>query len=196
MRVAGCRACDGVTYTHALSPQNGPLTARVLFVAEAPGRRGAAVTGVPLTRDESGRRFEHFLAIAGLSRSEVFVTNSVLCHPRTLQGRNRTPTRAEIARCVPFLAHTLELVRAPVVVALGRTALDALRAVEPHSLLLAADVGEPRAWGRREIIALYHPGRQSTLHRPQRLQEEDWRGLGAYLARCHPAPLPATLPAG
>ena len=68
-------------HAHVLGDANGPLDATVLFVAEAVGRRGGAVTGVPLTRDESGKRFTSFLALAGLSRGEVFITNAVLCNP-------------------------------------------------------------------------------------------------------------------
>ncbi|MBI5287510.1 MAG: uracil-DNA glycosylase [Chloroflexi bacterium] len=179
--VRACTACDGVAYTHLLGPANGALDARVLFVAEAPGRRGAAITGVPLTRDESGRRFDGFLALAGLRRDEIFVTNAVLCNPITTTATNRRPTPREIGRCRPFLARTLDLVRAPIVVALGRVALESLRAIAPHDADLPRDAGKPMVWRlgtqARTLVALYHPSRQSTLHRSQVAQEEDWRAL-------------------
>lgn len=190
--VARCRSCPRVRHTHALSPANGPTRARAIFVAEAPGARGAAITGIPLTGDESGRRFDAFLALAGLCRDEIFVTNALLCHPATAAGRNRTPARDELARCRTFLARTLDLIDAPVVIALGRVALDALAALEPHALTLAADVATARAWRGRTLVALYHPGRQSTLHRPHQQQEDDWRRLRRLLAAVtrSPAPLP------
>lgn len=180
--VRGCTACARMAHSHAISRASGPLGARVLFVAEAAGRRGAAITGVPLTGDESGRRFDVFLALAGLPRTAVFVTNAVLCNPLDM-GRNRAPTAAEAARCRTFLARTIALVDAPVVVALGNVALASLRGIAPHALDLRRDAGTPAVWSGRTLIALYHPGRRSTLRRSQALQEEDWRCLGDTLRR-------------
>jgi DNA polymerase len=168
-----------MAHSHVLGAANGPLDARVLFVAEAPGRRGAAVTGVPLTRDESGRRFEQFLAAADIERDSAFVTNAVLCNPVDRAGRNRTPSRAEIAACRPYLGQTLDLVHAPIVVALGRIALEALRAISPHDGDLPGDVGRALWWGGRWLVAMFHAGRQATITRSHRAQLEDWRRLGA-----------------
>jgi uracil-DNA glycosylase family 4 len=178
--VRACFACGRVSHVHVLGAANGRLDARVLFVAEAPGRRGGAVTGVPLTRDESGKRFAAFLALAGIARDDAFITNAVLCNPLDAQGRNRPPAPPEVARCRPFLARTLALVPAPVVVALGRVALESLRAIAPHD----ADLRCPAiavGWQGRLLVPMYHPGRQSTLHRPHALQADDWRRLGALL---------------
>ena len=158
--VAACAACGRVAHSHVLGAANGPLDADVLFVAEAVGRRGGAVTGVPLTRDVSGQRFNAFLGLAGIDRTRVFITNAVLCNPLDAAGRNRMPSRAEVARCRPFLERTLAVVRAPVVIALGRVALEALRALEPHELELAADVARPAPWAGRALVAMYHPSLQ------------------------------------
>jgi len=181
--VRACHACARMAHAHVLSQANGPLHARVLFVAEAVGRRGGAVTGVPLTRDETGCRFARFLAIAGIDRSACFITNAVLCNPLDARGRNRTPAPAEAARCRLHLARTLEVVQAPLVVALGRVALESLRAIAPHDARIR-EPGMPLPWAGaprtgRTIVAMYHPSRQSTLHRPQPLQDQDWRRLGA-----------------
>jgi len=183
--VRACRACDRMAHVHVLGPANGRLDARVLFVAEAVGRRGGAVTGVPLTRDESGTRFAAFLAAAGIPRDDVFITNAVLCNPVDAAGRNRPPTAREVARCRPFLARTLALVPAPVVVALGRVALESLRRVAPHEADLARDAGRAIAWfDGRALVPMYHPSRQSTLHRPHESQLADWRRLGE-IVRAH-----------
>lgn len=183
-------------HCHAISGANGPLTARVLFIAEAPGRRGAAITGVPLTRDAAGARFEALLAHAGIARSDVFVTNAVLCNPLDAHGRNRRPSASEIARCRPFLTRTLDVVDAPLVVALGRVALDALGTVEPHGLDLRRDVASPCSWRGRTLIALYHPGRQALLHRADVLQRDDWRRLGAFVRGFVPGDAPSYHVAG
>jgi len=183
--VQACIACSRVAHSHVLSDANGPLDASVLFVAEAVGRRGGAVTGVPLTRDESGKRFGEFLRIAGIERHDTFITNAVLCNPLDDAGRNRAPSPREIARCRPFLARTLEVVRAPIVVALGRVALESLRAIAPHDAQIPKDIGSPLPWHGRSLVPMYHPSRQSTLHRSQTAQEDDWRRLGRLIReRC------------
>lgn len=165
-------------HVHVLGPTNGPLHADVLFVAEAPGRLGAARTGVPMTADVTGRRFAAFLAAARLSRERVFITNAVLCNPLSPAGNNRRPSAREVAACRDFLAAQLDLVRAPVVVALGGVALDALRRIAPHDAVLARDAGRALAWGARTLVPLYHPSIQSTLTRPHDQQLADWRRLG------------------
>jgi DNA polymerase len=177
--VRSCVACDRVAHSHVLSEANGNLAASVVFVAEAVGRRGGAVTGVPLTRDESGKRFGDFLRIAAIDRAGTFVTNAVLCNPLDEMGRNRAPSRRELARCRPFLARTLEIAQAPVVVALGRVALESLRTIAPHHAEMPRDVASAIPWHNRTLVLMYHPSRQSTLHRSQAAQEEDWRRLGA-----------------
>jgi uracil-DNA glycosylase family 4 len=177
--VRACEVCRRMSYTHILGPANGPLDARVMFVAEAPGRRGAAVTGVPLMGDEAGRRFEQFLRIAELKRADVFVTNAVLCNPLDVSGRNRTPSSAEMTACRPFLERTLEVVQAPVVVTLGRLALESARRIERHDGLMPRDIGTGVPWYGRRLVPMYHPSQQSRIRRSERDQIEDWQRLGA-----------------
>lgn len=179
--VRGCTQCHRVAHSHVLSDANGALDARVIFVAEAVGRRGGAVTGIPLTQDESGRRFAAFLEIAGIRREDAFVTNAVLCNPLDTAGRNRAPVPREVAACRPFLERTLDVAQARIVVSLGRVALESLRAIAPHDGELSRDVARPVAWRDRTLVPMYHPSRQSTLHRPHDRQIADWRRLGALL---------------
>jgi len=185
-RVRECFACPNMNHVHILGDVNGALDADVLFVAEAPGRLGAVRTGVPMTSDVTGRRFHAFLADAGIARERVFVTNSVLCHPRAANGNNRRPSAREVSACSDFLAAQLEVVAAPLVVTLGGVALDALRRVSSHQVVLTRDVARPARWapalGReRLLVPLYHPSIQSTLTRPHEAQRRDWQRLGELL---------------
>jgi uracil-DNA glycosylase family 4 len=180
-RVDRCFVCAGMRYSHVLGAANGPLGARVMFVGEAPGRLGAGRSGVPFLGDESGRRFESLLAVAGLHRDEVFVTNAVLCNPVDGMGRNRRPRLSEIDRCAGFLRQQLEAVDPEVVVALGGVALAALGRIEPHALSLRERCGAPIDWFGRRLVALYHPGRRALVHRAETEQRADWLRLGALL---------------
>jgi len=178
-----CTACERVLHTHVLGAGNGNPAARIMFVGEAPGRLGAGRTGVPFYGDESGRRFEAFLEIAGLTRADLFVTNAILCNPLDLKQRNRRPLTSEVRRCLPFLATQVGAVDPVVVVTLGDVALFALGLVEAHEATLRGHCGEELAWLGRTLVPLYHPGRQSTLHRADVLQREDWQRLGEMLER-------------
>jgi uracil-DNA glycosylase len=158
-----------------LGPANGPASASLMFVGEAPGRLGAARTGVPLQGDESGRRFGLLLAAVALRRDEVLLTNAVLCLPLDATGRNRRPTMREVDSCTAHLAATIEVVDPRLVVALGAVALSALAKIEPHGLVLRDHAGTAVNWNGRMLAALYHPSRQAELHRAWESQLEDWR---------------------
>ena len=175
-----CRACPRMEgRRRVLSALNGPLDARILFVAEAPGRLGGDKTAVPLQGDQTGRNFVRLLEAVGWSRAEVFVTNAVLCNPRDVRGRNDTPTRAEVGRCSAHLRAVIELLDPPVVAALGRVALDALDLIDPHGVELRRDVAQPRPWAGRVLVPLYHPGPRAQLHRTFAEQQADFMRLRA-----------------
>src|SRR6185503_17212504 len=91
-----CTRCERMCARQAvLSHLNGPLDARVMFIAEAPGRNGADRTRIPFSGDASSVNFEALMAAIKLTRAEIFITNSVLCSPRKPSGANDKPTRAE-----------------------------------------------------------------------------------------------------
>jgi uracil-DNA glycosylase family 4 len=176
-----------------LSTANGPLGARVMFIAEAPGRRGGEVTGVPLSRDASGQRFSRLLALAGLTREEVFITNVVLCNPRSAAGTNRPPSRLERANCAEWLLRQLDVINPAVVVTLGAVALAALAGIAPHGASLRAHVGQAIPWRGRTLVPLYHPSPRAGLARSYADQDADFRALGDLVRRLVPT-VAATAP--
>ncbi len=178
-----CRRCPRMEgRTRVLGHANGPHSARLLFVAEAPGRLGADVSGVPLTGDRAGRTFEALLEAGGFERSAVFVTNAVLCNPRDAAGRNDRPTCREVANCGRHLARLIQIVQPDWVATLGAVALDAVRRIAQHDLVLARDVGRPVAWNGRRLVPLYHPGPRALIHRPLPVQRADYQRLAALVA--------------
>jgi uracil-DNA glycosylase family 4 len=177
-----CYACESMAHCHVLGEVNGPADARVMFVGEAPGRHGAGRSGVPFSGDESGRRFEALLEVAGLRRQDVFVTNAVLCNPLDASGNNRRPLLREVRACLGHLRGQIEAVDPEYVIALGGVALDALNRIDAHGMTLAAGCSEPRRWFGRTLVVLYHPGRRAIVHRSIAAQEEDWRRLGHVVA--------------
>jgi uracil-DNA glycosylase family 4 len=181
-RVRACRVCATMAgRVPVLSQANGDPRARVLFVAEAPGRRGAEVSRVPLSRDQTGRLFEQRLQRAGLTRGDIFISNAVLCNPRDVRGLNRTPTRAEQRACAHWLAETIALLDPLVVVTLGAVALDAVARLAPHDLRLRDAVGIPVRWHDRWLVPLYHPSPRAALSRTYAAQDADFARLGNFL---------------
>lgn len=155
---ANCTICPRMCERKAvLSDLNGPIDARVLFIAEAPGRNGADRTRIPFHGDASGVNFEKLLASIKLTRAEIFITNTVLCSPRSATGANDKPTRAEIANCSPYLGRQIDLINPAVVATLGAVALDALKTIQPHEITLKEKAGKIVEWNGRMLIPLYHP---------------------------------------
>lgn len=186
--VQACRRCPRMEgRTRVLSPANGPLSARIMFVAEAPGRFGADASGVPLSVDRTGRTFEQLLAAARLDRDDIFITNAVLCNPRDQEGRNDRPIPAEVANCGDHLLEVIEIVNPEWVVTLGTVALAAVARIQSHDLVLRRDVGRPVRWLGRWLLPLYHPGPRALIHRPFEAQRADYARLTELLAATHTA---------
>ena len=184
--VHACLKCDRMRHSaRVLNYSAGNLNAELFFIGEAPGRLGADETEVPFHGDTSGRNFEDLLNFAGINRSDVFVTNAVLCNPKDDDGNNATPTTGEAANCHHFLRRQIEIVDPKIVVTLGNTALRALATIEPQGLSLSENVCTIRPWFGRSLITLYHPGQRAMVHRSFANQRSDyqfvaeqWRRLG------------------
>lgn len=176
---AACVRCERMRDRQAvLSALNGRADARLMFIAEAPGRQGADRTRIPFHGDTSGRNFEALLASAGLTRAEIFITNSVLCSPRKPGGANDRPTRAEIHNCSDFLRRQIELINPRLIATLGAVALEALKLIEPHAFTLREHAAKKLRWNGRTLFPLYHPSPQVIITvRSLEQQQRDYRAL-------------------
>jgi uracil-DNA glycosylase len=180
---AQCTRCPAMCErTAVLSELNGSVHARILFVGEAPGRKGADRTRVPFSGDQSGKNFDRFLASIGLSRKDIFITSAALCNPRSESGANRKPHRSELANCSYFLIQTFETIDPEVVVTLGSVGLDALKAIEPHNLSLKESAAKIQRWHERVLVPIYHPSPQVLAsHRREQQQLEDYKVIAKAL---------------
>ncbi|MBI5104147.1 MAG: uracil-DNA glycosylase [Solirubrobacterales bacterium] len=153
-------------------PGEGPATASVVIVGEAPGAKEDQ-QGRPFVGN-AGRLLDKLLAEAGMERDDVYITNVVKARP----PGNRDPRKDEVAHHWPWLERQLELIRPALLVPLGRHALARFapeaRISEVHGTVLEAE-------GRR-LFPLYHPA--AALHNPGLREQlvEDARALGRALA--------------
>jgi uracil-DNA glycosylase family 4 len=174
---ASCTRCPAMCGRSAvLSELNGSPEARVLFIGEAPGRKGADRTRIPFSGDQSGANFDRYLNSIGLTRQEIFVTSAALCNPRSESGANRKPTQKELANCSSFLRRTIEVVDPRVIVTLGSVALEALKRIEYHELNLKKSAAQIHTWNDRVLVPIYHPSPQVLAsHRREAEQLRDYQ---------------------
>jgi len=156
--VRNCKKCPRMCgRTKVLSEKNGNINSKVMFIAEAPGRLGAELTGIPLHGDKTGENFEELLKSIKLKRGDVFITNAILCNPRDDEDNNAPPEPEEIRNCSNYLEKTIELVNPDVIVTLGGTALNALNHISCHNFVLSDCVAKEQAWNGKKLFPLYHP---------------------------------------
>jgi len=136
-------------------PGEGPETAKIMLVGEAPGadedEQGRPFVGA------AGKLLTEALAEAGISRETVYITNVVKCRP----PRNRTPTASEAEACLPYLRRQMETLNPRVICLLGGTAAQSLLEASAVSKVR----GRPIRRGRRVFLCTYHPA--SLLYNPR-----------------------------
>lgn len=182
VRVGDCKLCSRMSQRRpVLGSSNGNLTALAVFIAEAPGRLGADRFGIPLYGDQAGRNFEMLIASVGFDRKSFFITNAILCNPRSLDGNNDSPTLLEIRNCSQYLKETLEIVSPKYIVTLGAVALAALNIIKPHQIRLSEGVGKLFPWNGYQVYPLFHPGPRAFIHRVKARQMEDYKTLASLL---------------
>jgi len=182
---SSCTLCPAMCGRSAvLSELNGSPDARVMFIGEAPGRKGADRTRVPFSGDQSGANFDRFLNSIELTRKEIFITSAALCNPRSESGANRRPTQKELKNCSSFLRRVIEVVNPRVIVTLGSVALEALKRIEYHELNLKDSAAQIQSWNDRVLVPIYHPSPQVLAsHRREAEQLRDYQVVAKAVQR-------------
>ncbi|MCI6291918.1 MAG: uracil-DNA glycosylase [Eubacteriales bacterium] len=141
----------------------GPAQARLMLVGEAPGEQ-EAMLGRPFV-GKAGKLLDAFIAGTGLTRGEMYVTNTVKFRPSRISkaGRvvNRTPTQEEIAAFLPFLKKEIAQVNPACVVTLGNVPL---RALLGEKETIGQAHGQLRRQEDRLYFPMYHPA--SMIYNP------------------------------
>ncbi|HEV7129567.1 MAG TPA: uracil-DNA glycosylase [Ktedonobacterales bacterium] len=171
--LAACARCDlRIGARHAV-PGIGDPHAEIMLIGEAPSsfddQRGRPFSG------PSGTFLDELLAVAGLERAQVYLTNIV---------KHRVPERREVfpgeaAACAGYLTREIAAVRPILIVALGRAAaarfIPRVRISQMHGQLHPA--------GTYLVLAMYNPA--AGLHRAelrQTIVDDFARALPAALA--------------
>ncbi|MHC5011047.1 MAG: uracil-DNA glycosylase [Planctomycetota bacterium] len=158
-----CGLCEGRTRTVF---GEGDASPRLVVVGEAPGAEEDR-TGRPFV-GRAGDLLTRMLSAIGLSRREVFICNVLKCRP----PNNRSPRPDEVAACRPFLDAQIEVLRPPLLMALGSHAA---------RLLLRTEQGITRLRGRFHttpegwrVMPTFHP---AYLLRNPAAKRDAWEDL-------------------
>jgi len=174
----GCVRCRALAECRSrVVPGSGDARATVMFVGIAPGRFGGDRTGIPFSGDRSGAMLRRMIEHAGLDG--VFITNLVRCNPRDARGRNRDPSRIEIANCRSHLEAEIAIVRPRVIACLGRLAWRELAGREAP---FRPERPAPLMRDGTILYPMYHPGYVIRGAFPERSYARQFRGLAGRAA--------------
>lgn len=97
---------------------DGSPDAQLVFIGEAPGKNEDE-QGLPFV-GAAGKFLNEMLALIGLKREDVYITNIVKYRP----PENRDPLPDEKAAFLPYLRAQLEAIKPKIVVTLGRHSME------------------------------------------------------------------------
>ena len=160
-----CEACELCkTRTQVVFGVGNPQ-AEVLFIGEAPGKNEDE-QGEPFV-GRGGKLLDEMLAMIGLQRENIYITNSVKCRP----PENRDPLNTEKDACRGYLRRQVKLMRPKIIVCLGRiSAMEFIR----QDFKISQEHGQFFDKNGTLMMALYHP---AALLRDPRKKPETFEDL-------------------
>lgn len=176
-----CQACSLCQTRTQVVFGVGDPRAEVLFIGEAPGANEDA-QGEPFV-GRAGKLLDDMLAMIGLHRENIYITNSVKCRP----PENRDPLHTEKDACRGYLRRQVKLMRPKIIVCLGRiSAMELIR----EDFKITQEHGQFFEKSGVQMMALYHPA--ALLRDPRKKPEtfEDLKRLQAKIGEiCTHTPL-------
>jgi len=174
---AECTACELYADATQTVFGSGHVGASMVLIGEQPGDR-EDIAGEPFV-GPAGRVLDRALERAGVTRSDVYVTNVVKHFRFQRKGKlriHRTPGVEHVRACLPWLRAELATVGSQLLVTLGSTAAKALLGT---SFRLTQHRGEVLTYENRPLVATIHPS--AVLRGPKDRQAEMFDELVADL---------------
>ena len=116
-QIKQCTRCELRAGCTKPVPGFGNAGSKYFLIGEAPGRDEDR-EGVPFI-GMAGRRLNELLALAGIDINDCYFTNVCKCRP----PHNKTPRKAFIKACQPWLMEEIRLVKPKQIITLGATPL-------------------------------------------------------------------------
>ncbi len=166
-----CRACALSATRKNVVFGVGNTEAEVLFIGEGPGANEDE-QGLPFV-GAAGKLLDDMLAMIGLKREKVYITNIVKCRP----PQNRDPLNTEKDACIGYLRRQVAMMRPKIIVCLGRIA--AAELIKPD-FKITQEHGQFFEKRGVQMTALYHP---AALLRDSSKKPETFLDLKALQAK-------------
>lgn len=147
----------------------GSPEARVAFVGDFPSDSDNEI-GEPFS-DEAGALLAKMIVAMKIRPEETYLTNAFKCHPPIGQGVDNDLFRA----CERHLLAQFQWVKAPVIVAMGERAAQALAGSESPLRVLRKQEYD---WNGRRVVCTHHP--RELLNSPAK-KKEAWEDLQAVM---------------
>ncbi|MCL4444797.1 MAG: uracil-DNA glycosylase [Candidatus Thermoplasmatota archaeon] len=159
--ISNCKNCD-LSYSRRRAVCGfGDQSANIMIIGEAPGTK-EDIEGLPFV-GRSGALLDRVLAQCGISRKDLYITNSVRCKPPF----GKAPRSEHIKACSSYLAREISLLKPSVIVPMGNTAISALCAVLKFRTGKVTEMnGKILRLGEYLIIPQFHPA--AILRSPKR----------------------------
>ena len=164
---------------------DGDPAARVMMIGEAPGEQ-ETLKGQPFV-GKAGKNLDEFLALAGMDRRQLYVTNAVKFRPvrQSAAGRtvNRPPTQEEVRLFLPWLIREIDMVDPDCVITLGNVPL---RALMGRRAVIGELHGRFVEGAGRRVYPMYHPA--SVIYNPalKTVYRDDILRFSEWWAQNHP----------
>lgn len=126
---------------------DGSADADLVFIGEAPGKNEDE-QGLPFV-GAAGKFLNEMLAMIGLKRSDVYITNIVKYRPPD----NRDPYPDEKVAFLPYLRAQLEAIKPKLVITLGRHSMECFL----PGLQISQCHGQPKRYNDQVYLPLFHP---------------------------------------
>ncbi len=163
-----CELCSLCTTRKQAVPGEGAISAKFMFVGEAPGAEEDA-SGLPFV-GKAGKLLTRIIEDGmGTQRKDAFITNILKCRP----PGNRDPLPHETASCTPWLSKQIQEVKPQVIIALGKHAACHLLGRE-GSLASFRGKSHRNDSSLPPIIVTYHP---AYLLRNPRAKKDCWEDI-------------------
>ena len=171
--LASCTNCGLSKSRIQVVPGYGNWPSPVMFIGEAPGANEQRGFSRPFI-GESGQLLREMCRNVGWDLDELYVTNTVHCHPPA----NRDPLGAEVRACSPWVEREIQLVDPEIIIPVGAVAYRSFLPDEKSSItsirghLYKRELGGKERW----IMPTVHPAfvyRNTEIWKP--LFEKDLR---------------------
>jgi len=175
-----CRLCELWKNREKLVFGEGPVNAKIMLIGLGPGywenKKGRPFVGA------AGKLLNTLLALAGLKREEVYITNVVKCYLP-----DNTVTEEEVKICTShYLDKQISIIKPKIIITLGNVAT---RYIFEKFGIEIKSMGKihgkifhvSNLFINSKIIPMYHPA--AALRNPslRSIIEEDWKLLGKIL---------------